>query len=150
MDMKTKYLGFELPHPFMPGSSPMADDLDTVKQLEDAGAAAIVMRSLFEEQIVGEEMATHDAMEGHANSFAESLSFFPSPDEFTLGSNDYLEQIRKVKATVGIPVIASLNGINEGNWVRYATQIKEEGWSPWRPKDRERQHQGGSSCPLPW
>ena len=96
MDLSTKYLGLELAHPLMPGASPLTGDLDEVKRLEDGGAAAIVMNSLFEEQIVAEEMATHDAMETPAESFAEALSYFPKRDEFRLGPAEYLEQIRKI------------------------------------------------------
>ncbi len=127
MDMKTRYLGLELKHPFMPGACPLADELDTVKKLEDAGASALVVRSLFEEQIVAEEMATIDAMEGPADSFAEALSYFPKMDSFKLGPDDYLEHLRKIKSTVGIPVIASLNGTTPGSWLRYATSMEEAG-----------------------
>ncbi len=127
MDMKTRWLGFELPHPFMPGASPMLDDLDMVKRLEDAGAAALVMRSLFEEQIVSEEMATHAAMESHADCFGEAMSYFPESTSYTLGPHEYLDQIRKIKAAVSIPVVASLNGTHAGSWVRYAKQIQEAG-----------------------
>jgi dihydroorotate dehydrogenase (fumarate) len=127
MDMTTKWLGFDLPHPFMPGASPMLDDLDVVKRLEDAGAAALVMRSLFEEQIVAEELAHHGAMEGHAESSAEANSYFPGAANFSLGPHEYLEHIRKVKAAVSVPVIASLNGVHAGHWHTYAKQIQEAG-----------------------
>ena len=127
MDMKTKWLGFDLPHPFMPGASPMLDDLDMVKRLEDAGASALVMRSLFEEQLVSEEMATHAAMENHGHSSGEAMSYFPASTSYTLGPHEYLEQVRKVKAAVSVPVIASLNGTHTGNWLRYAKQIQDAG-----------------------
>jgi len=127
MDLSTTYLGFELPHPLMPGAGPLADDLDTVKRLEDAGAAAIVMRSLFEEQIVGEQMGAVRHMDAHAQSFPEALSFFPRPDEFVMGTGDYLEQVRQIKEAVGVPVIASLNGASHGGWLDYAKQIEEAG-----------------------
>ena len=127
MDMTTKWLGFDLPHPFMPGASPMLDDLDMVKRLEDAGASALVMRSLFEEQLVSEEMATHSAMENHEHTSGEATSYFPGATDFSLGPNDYLEQIRKVKDAVSVPVIASLNGTHTGHWLRYAKQIQEAG-----------------------
>ncbi len=94
----------------MPGASPLADSLDTVKRLEDAGAAAIVMHSLFEEQITRERDGLVYHMEVTSASSAEALSYFPNPDEFALGPTTYLEQIRKIKASVGVPVIASLNG----------------------------------------
>ncbi len=127
MDMTTKWLGFDLPHPFMPGASPMLDDLDMVKRLEDAGASALVMRSLFEEQLVSEEMATHGAMDGTADSSGEASSYFPGATDFALGPHDYLEQIKKVKDAVSVPVIASLNGVHSGHWHAYAKQIQEAG-----------------------
>jgi len=127
MDMTTKWLGFDLPHPFIPGSSPMLDDLDMVKRLEDAGAAALVMRSLFEEQIVSEELATHAAMESHEHTSGEAMSYFPASTSYTLGPHEYLEQVRKIKDTVSVPVIASLNGTHPGSWLRYARQIQEAG-----------------------
>jgi len=127
MDLSIDYLGFKLPHPFMPGAGPLGDTMDGVRRLEDTGAAAIVLRSLFEEQIVGEELATNRSMEGPGNSFAEALSYFPSPDKFVLGPDEYLEHIGKVKKAVSVPVIASLNGTTEGGWLNYACQIQEAG-----------------------
>ena len=127
MNMTTKWLGFDLPHPFMVGASPMLDDLDMVKRLEDAGAAALVMRSLFEEQIVSEELATHAAMESHEHTSGEATSYFPGAADFSLGPHEYLEQIRKIKAAVSVPVIASLNGVHDGRWLAYAKQIQEAG-----------------------
>ena len=97
MKLRTRYLGLDLAHPFMPGASPLVDDLDTVMRLEDAGASAIVMHSLFEEQITGEKLATIYMMELYADSYSEALSYFPRSDEFALGPDQYLEQIRKIK-----------------------------------------------------
>jgi dihydroorotate dehydrogenase (fumarate) len=127
MDLSTTYLGLELPHPLMPGASPLVEDLDTVKRLEDAGAAAIVMNSLFEEQLLLEQVATHEAIDVTAESSAEALSYFPESDEFRLGPDEYLDQIRRIKETVGIPVIASLNGVTAGGWVQQARGIVEAG-----------------------
>jgi len=128
MDLKTTYLGCELAHPFMPGASVMSEELDTVRKLEDAGASAIVLHSLFEEQIVAEQLATMDAVEGHTNTNAESLSFFPSGmDMFRLGPDEYLEHIAKVKAAVNVPVIASLNGKSKGGWLDYAKLMENAG-----------------------
>ncbi|HXI01737.1 MAG TPA: dihydroorotate dehydrogenase-like protein [Candidatus Saccharimonadales bacterium] len=127
MDLSTTYLKFRLPHPIMPGASPLVDDLDTVKRLEDAGAAAIVMHSLFEEQIKKEEIGTLFAMEEHAESFPEATSYFPDPIAFKLGPDQYLEQIRKIKRAVDVPVIGSLNGATLGGWLRYAQLIEEAG-----------------------
>ncbi len=127
MDLSTSYLGLELPHPLMPGASPLGDDLDTVKRLEDAGAAAIVLRSLFEEQLTGEQLATHHYVEHPAESFAEAPSYLPRPEEFVLGPDDYLEHIRKVVEAVDIPVIGSLNGSTPGGWLEYAGLIAQAG-----------------------
>jgi dihydroorotate dehydrogenase (fumarate) len=127
MDLSTTYLGFDLPHPFITGASPLADSVDSVRALEDAGAAAVVMRSLFEEQLVGEGMTTHLSMEIPANSFAEALTYFPEPQEFVLGPDEYLEQIRRLKDAVDIPIIASLNGNSPGGWLEYARLMEEAG-----------------------
>ena len=85
MNLRTSYLGFQLPHPFMPGASPLVGDLDMVKRLEDAGASAIVMHSLFEEQITREQLGTLDDLESHAHSFAEAASFFPRAESICIG-----------------------------------------------------------------
>jgi dihydroorotate dehydrogenase (fumarate) len=127
MDLSTTYLGLSLPHPFMPGASPLVDDLDTVRRLEDAGAAAIVMHSLFEEQLVGEQLAHLAYTEAPAESFPEALSYFPRPAEFALGPDDYLEQLRRIKAAVAVPVIASLNGRDVGGWLAYARLLAAAG-----------------------
>jgi dihydroorotate dehydrogenase (fumarate) len=127
MDLSTTYLGFKLPNPLMPGASPLVDDLDSVKRLEDAGAAAIVMHSLFEEQITREQLGHLHAVEMHEDSFAEALSYFPQPQEYRLGPEAYLEQIRKIKAMVKVPVIASLNGTSPAGWLDYAKLIEQAG-----------------------
>ncbi|MBZ0113004.1 MAG: dihydroorotate dehydrogenase-like protein [Thermoanaerobaculia bacterium] len=126
-DLTTDYLGLKLAHPFMPGASPLAEDLDSVRRLEDAGAAAIVLNSLFEERILQEQEATHRAMDLPAQSFAEALSYFPDPLGFELGAEHYLEQIRRIRAAVAVPVIASLNGTSEGEWLDVATSFEEAG-----------------------
>ena len=127
MDLSTRYLGFDLPHPFMPGASPLVDELDTVKKLEDAGASAIVMHSLFEEQITREQVATFMHTESHSQSFAEAASYFPAADTYELGPDGYLEQLRRIKQTVGVPVMASLNGASAGGWLDYARLIEQAG-----------------------
>lgn len=127
MDLSTRYLGFDLPHPFLPGASPLVDDLDTVRRLEDAGAAAIVMHSLFEEQIVGEELAAVRNLDEPSESFAEALSYLPEPDAFALGPHEYLEQLQRIKQAVAVPVIASLNGTSRGGWLEYARLIRQAG-----------------------
>jgi dihydroorotate dehydrogenase (fumarate) len=127
MDLKTSYLGFQLSCPVMPGASPMVDDLDEVKRLEEAGAPAIVMHSLFEEQISGERLASIYHMEMYADSYADALSYFTKRDEYRLRPEQYLEQIRKIKRAVTVPVIASLNGSTPGGWVDYAKLIQQAG-----------------------
>jgi dihydroorotate dehydrogenase (fumarate) len=127
MDLSTTYLGLDLPHPLMPGAGPLADDLDTVRRLEDAGAAAIVLRSLFEEQIAFEEATTFAVTEAHGYSHGEAGSYFPSPDAFALGPDEYLEQLRRIKAMVGVPVIGSLNGVTPAGWLDYARSIEQAG-----------------------
>jgi len=127
MDLATRYMGLELPHPFMPGASPMVDDLDTVKRLEDAGAAAIVMHSLFEEQITREQMETFIHPDAPGAPFAEALCYFPNPEKFALGPEEYLRHLSRIKNMVDIPVIASLNGTTLGGWLRYARLMEQAG-----------------------
>ena len=127
MDLSTTYLGLQLSNPLMTGASPLADDLDMVKRLEDAGAAAVVMRSLFEEQITREQLVAERAIEEHADSFAEALSYFPKPEDYRLGPEQYLEQIQKIKKAVKIPVIGSLNGVTAKGWLDYAKKIEQAG-----------------------
>src|SRR5262245_60742123 len=127
MDLSTTYLGFELPHPFMPGASPLVDDLDTVRRLEDAGAAAIVMHSLFEEQLIGEQLAHTAYAASPSESFPEALTYFPSAADFTLGPDAYLEQQRRIKAAVSVPVIASLNGCGWSGWLAYSRLLAQAG-----------------------
>jgi dihydroorotate dehydrogenase (fumarate) len=127
MDFRTTYLGLPLSNPIIPGASPLSDALDSVRRLEDAGAPAIVLRSLFEEQIVREQMAEHSHLDAHAESFAEAVSYFPGPDAFVLGTDQYLEHLHRVKATVHVPVIASLNGTTAGGWLEYARLMEQAG-----------------------
>ncbi len=127
MDLTTHYLGMRLPHPLVVGASPLSDDLDGVRRLEDAGAAAIVLRSLFEEQIAREQMAEHLNLDSHAESFAEATSYFPSPHAFALGPFQYLEHLRRCKEAVHVPVIASLNGVTPGGWLEYARLMEQAG-----------------------
>jgi dihydroorotate dehydrogenase (fumarate) len=127
MDLSTTYLGLKLPNPLLPGASPLVDDLDTVRRLEDAGAAAITMHSLFEEQIAREQVATFIHTESHGQSFAEALTYFPSPDSFRLGPDEYLDHLRKVKQAVAVPVIGSINGYTMGGWLEYAKLIEQAG-----------------------
>jgi dihydroorotate dehydrogenase (fumarate) len=127
MNLSTTYMGFELAHPLVPGASPLTEDLDAVRRLEDAGAPMLVMYSLFEEQVVREELAVLRSIEAPKESYAEALSYLPEPQDFELGPDAYLEQLRKVKAAVAVPVIASLNGTTEGGWLRYARLLEQAG-----------------------
>jgi dihydroorotate dehydrogenase (fumarate) len=127
MNLSTKYLGLQLAHPLMAGASPMVDDMGMVKRLEDAGVSAIVMHSLFEEQITREEQGTIMDMQLSSNSSAEAISFFPQPDEYRLGPDQYLEQLRRIKAAVKVPVIASLNGTTPAGWLHYGKLMQDAG-----------------------
>jgi dihydroorotate dehydrogenase (fumarate) len=111
----------------VPGASPLADDLDIVRRLEDAGAPAIVLRSLFQEQIVDEQMTEHFHIDGHGEGFAEATSFFPGPHAFVLSTDRYLEHLRYVKEAVRVPVIASLNGTSPAGWLEYARLMEQAG-----------------------
>lgn len=126
MDLTTDYLGLTLKNPLMPGASPLVDNADSVRLLEDSGAAAIVLYSLFEEQIVGEQLAAGQALSQGGNS-PEAMSYLPDPDGFRLGPDEYLALIDRIKAAVAVPVIASLNGVTPESWVRYARQIEQVG-----------------------
>jgi dihydroorotate dehydrogenase (fumarate) len=127
VDLSTSYLGLELPHPFTPGACPLTFELDSVRRLEDAGAAAIVMPSLFEEQILLDQMAITSLLESPSNSFAEALSYLPNRTDFALGPEDYLEQISRLRTAIEIPIIASLNGSRTGHWIDYSTLFQEAG-----------------------
>jgi dihydroorotate dehydrogenase (fumarate) len=127
MDLKTNYLGLELKNPVMPGASPLVDQLDNVRRLEDAGAAAIVMHSLFEEQINNDQLAMFAHTENPAESFSEATSYFPSMDDYALGPDRYLAQISKIKEMCDIPVIGSLNGVSIGGWTDHARLIQQAG-----------------------
>jgi dihydroorotate dehydrogenase (fumarate) len=128
MDLSTTYLGLKLPHPLMPGASPLTEDLDTVRRLEDSGAAAIVLHSLFEEQILSDHFREVQDVEAPEETFPEALTYHPHRDEYlATGPDQYLERIRKIKEAVSVPVIASLNGISTSAWIEYATKCKEAG-----------------------
>jgi len=126
MDLSTTYLGMKLPHPLIVGAGPLGDQLDVVKSLEDAGAALLVLRSLYEEEITGEQMNDFLHVESYSESFAEAESFAPEP-ELALGPDEYLEHLRRVKAAVHIPVMASLNGVTPGGWISFARLLEQAG-----------------------
>lgn len=127
MTLETTYLGFTLANPIIVGASPISHDVDWARRCVDAGASAIVMYSLFEEQIVREQMAMNRALEEPSEAFAEAIRYFPEPEQLDLGPKRYLEQIRLLKEAVDVPVIASLNGTSQGGWLRYAALIEAAG-----------------------
>ncbi len=126
MDLKTTYLGMELRNPIVPSASILSEKVDNIEQMAEAGAAAVVLHSLFEEQIIGESrQLDHFLSYGEALS-AEAFSYFPDVGEY-IGPQEYLEHIREAKKRVDIPIIASLNGISVGGWIEYARLIEEAG-----------------------
>lgn len=127
MDLSTEYLGLKLKHPLIAGASPLPDDLDKVRGLEDGGIAAITMYSLFEEQITQNLVGSGAHIGSYENSFSEAASYFPEVDLLERGLENYLEQLQRVKQAVAVPVIGSLNGTREGEWVNYASLIEEAG-----------------------
>jgi len=127
IDLSTTYLGLTLKNPLVASASPLTEDLGNVRRMEDAGAAAVVMHSLFEEQITLESHELDRYLSHGTESFAESLSYFPDLTDYNLGPDKYLEHLRRVKAAVGIPVIGSLNGVSTGGWIRYAKMMQEAG-----------------------
>lgn len=128
MKLETTYMGFSLKNPLIAGSSPLSGSYEGVKALEDAGAACVVMHSLFEEQITCERQALEHFMCTGGESYAESLSYLPEPESFdNLDAEHYLEEIASLKQSVGIPLVASINGVSPGGWIRYARRIEEAG-----------------------
>ena len=127
MDLSTTYMGLKLKNPIVPSASPLSKDIGTIKAMEDAGAAAVVMYSLFEEQIMHEQKELdHFLMQG-TESYQEALSYFPRLEEYNLGPDEYLEHIRIAKAATDIPIIGSLNGVSAGGWIDYARKIEQAG-----------------------
>ncbi|MBP0001688.1 MAG: dihydroorotate dehydrogenase-like protein [Cyanobacteria bacterium SID2] len=128
MDLTTTYLGLQLKSPLVPSAAaPLTEDIDNIKRMEDAGAAAVVLHSLFEEQLLREKFELHHHLQYGTDSFAEALTYFPEPDQYHVGPELYLEHIRQAKASVDIPIIASLNGFSSGGWVEYAQLMQEAG-----------------------
>jgi dihydroorotate dehydrogenase (fumarate) len=126
-DLGTRYLGLELVSPIVPSASPVGGDLDTLKRLEEAGAGAVVLPSLFEEQIEHEEMSVHWSLDVGRDLSAEAASYFPELDDYNTGPGAYLDLIAAAKDALSLPVIASLNGSSPGGWVRYARLMQEAG-----------------------
>jgi dihydroorotate dehydrogenase (fumarate) len=129
MDLRTTYMGLPLKHPIIASASPLSEKLDNFKRMEDAGAAAVVMFSLFEEQIKRENAAIEHLITAGTNSFAESLSYFPDFDDYETGPEEYLNLLRQASEAVDIPVIGSLNGVTNEGWVDTARMMQEAGAS---------------------
>jgi dihydroorotate dehydrogenase (fumarate) len=128
MDLSTNYLGFELPHPLLPGASPLSDDLDSVRRLEEAGAPMIHLTSLFEEQIANEYFRQVQDVEAAEDMYVESPTYLPRREEYRrAGVDQYLEHLARVKEVVGVPVVASLNGTSLGGWAEFGRNLQEAG-----------------------
>jgi dihydroorotate dehydrogenase (fumarate) len=126
-DLRTRYLGLDLANPIVPSASPLGQRIDTLRRLQDAGAAAVVLPSLFEEQIEHEEMQIHGALEAGADSFAEAPTYLPTFEDYNTGSDAYLRHLEASKKELEIPVIASLNGISLGGWTKHARRLQDAG-----------------------
>lgn len=127
MDLKTTYLGLNLKNPIVPSASPLANEIDNIKKMEDAGASAVVLESLFEEQIRHESKELDHYLQFGAESFAEAVTYFPESSDYRIGPEEYLEHIRMAKEAVDIPVIASLNGVTVGGWIDYSRKMEKAG-----------------------
>jgi dihydroorotate dehydrogenase (fumarate) len=127
MDITTNYLGLRLRSPLVVSASPLSEDIDNIKRMEDAGAAAVVLHSLFEEQLRQDRLELNRNLEAGTNSFAEALTYFPEPEAYHLGPEEYLKHIAAAKKATRIPIIASLNGSSVGGWTEYAKQIQKAG-----------------------
>lgn len=126
-DLATTYLGLTLKNPLVASASPLCEEVGNLRRMEEAGAAAVVLHSLFEEQITFESQQLDRFLSQGTESFAESLTYFPSVGDYRLGPDGYLEHVRRAKAALKIPVIGSLNGVSTGGWIRYAKMIQEAG-----------------------
>jgi len=126
-DLRTTYMGLELSSPLVASASPLTGDLGTLRALEEAGAAAVVLPSLFEEQVEHEAAQVHQVLEQGTHSFGEALTYFPEMDDYNTGPDEYVEHVAAATAELGIPVIASLNGVTPGGWVRYADLLQQAG-----------------------
>ena len=126
-DLRTRYLGLELANPVVPSASTLSSRIDTLKRLQDAGAAAVVMQSLFEEQIEHEEIEIDRMLEAGAHSFPEAITYVPELEDYNIGPDAYLRHLEQTKEELEIPVIGSLNGASKGGWVRHAKLIRDAG-----------------------
>ena len=127
VDLTTTYLGLKLKNPFVASSSPLTEKLETVQKMEQAGIAAIVLPSLFEEQIINESWKLHRDLDRGAEGFSEALSYLPDSGRYSIGPDRYIEKLAKTKQSVKIPVFGSLNGVSTGGWIDYAQKIEQAG-----------------------
>ncbi len=127
MDLHTSYMGLQLKHPIVASASPLSEDVDNIKRMEDAGASAVVMFSLFEEQLRHESAAMEHFMSYGTNSFAEALSYFPAVEDYHAGPERYLDILRRASESADIPIIGSLNGITNEGWIDYAKNMEQAG-----------------------
>lgn len=127
MSLTTKYLGLTLKNPIVVSSSPLSHNVDSIRRLEDAGASAVVMYSLFEEQINSDSFNLDYYLSNGINSYAESLSYFPEMEDYNVSPDEYMNLIRRAKEAVDIPVIGSLNGVSTGGWIEYAGLMEQAG-----------------------
>ncbi len=127
MNLTTTYMGLELPSPIIPSASPLSQDIDKIKAMADAGAGAVVLWSIFEEQVEHEARELDYYLQHGAERFAESLTYFPPMQDYRLGIDDYVDHITKAKDAVDIPIIGSLNGISAGGWTKYAKRMEDAG-----------------------
>jgi len=127
IDLSTKYLGIQLKNPLVASASPLCENIENIKQMEESGIGAVVLHSLFEEQVILQEKELNNALTQQTESYAESLSYFPDINDYSFAPDEYVEYIARVKKAVDIPIIGSLNGISNGGWIGYGKKIEEAG-----------------------
>ena len=127
MDLRTTYLGMELRTPLVASAGPLSEDVSSIRKMDDAGISAVVLYSLFEEQLRRERLDLHHHLTHGTHSYAEALSYFPEPSQYRVGPEEYLEHVRRSKEAVRVPIIASLNGSSDGGWVSHARHLQDAG-----------------------
>ena len=127
VDLTTSYLGLSLKNPFVASASPLSKKVETAQELEEAGVSALVMYSLFEEQIIRDSLKLHEDLERGSFQYAEALPYIPEIVQYSMGPEKYIEHLQNIRKAVGIPVIGSLNGVSTGGWIEYAKKIEQAG-----------------------
>jgi dihydroorotate dehydrogenase (fumarate) len=127
IDLSTTYLGLKLKNPLVASASPLSEKLDSVRQLEDCGVSAIVMYSLFEEQVIRESLELDRFLSNGTHTYAEALTYLPEVGRYSMGPEAYVENVYRLKQATNIPIIGSLNGVSTGGWIQYAQQIEQAG-----------------------